>query len=55
MNFEFLKITAPAFFTRDLNHGPLDLNASALPLCQAGTRILKVGTMCSMPQAGQMK
>ena len=55
MNFEFLKITAPAVFTRGLNHGPLGLKASALSLCQAGTCMSKVGTMCSMPQAGQMK
>ena len=52
MNFEFLKITAPAVFTRDLNHGPLDLKASALPLCQAGTCMSKVGTIGSMPPAG---
>ena len=33
MNFEFLKITAHTVFNRDLNHGPLDIKASALPLC----------------------
>ena len=55
MNFEFLKITAPTVFSRDMNHEPLDAKASALSLCQAGTCMSKVGAMCSMPQARQMK
>ena len=38
MNFEFLKITAPSVFTRDLK-------ASALPLYQAGTCMSKMGIM----------
>ena len=46
MDFEFLKITAPRVFsTRDLNRGPFDMKASALPLRQAGTCMSKVGTM----------
>ena len=45
MYLEFLKITAPIVSTRDLNRGPLDLKASALPLCQAGTCMSEVETM----------
>ena len=53
--FRIFEITALTVLTRDLNNGSLDLKAGALPLCQAGTCMSKVGTMCSMPQAGQMK
>ena len=45
MNFEFLKITAPIIFNQRFEPGNLDLKASALPLLQAGTCMLKVGTM----------
>ena len=45
MNFEFLKITASIGFNQRFEPGTLDLKANALPLRQAGTCMLKVGTM----------
>ena len=51
MNFKLFEATARKFVHQRLELGPLNLKASALPLNQAGTCMLKMGTMFSTLKA----